>query len=78
MAKLRTDPSTLAEFYRGQRNPYDGLPYYCSVCGVGFYEYMSCEDECLLESTQEAEARAAYQRQLELPLPAKGSQDADS
>lgn len=45
------------------RSPYNGKPYYCVVCGYGFWEYMSCElPDCRLESFEDAMER---QRQHE-------------
>lgn len=41
-----------------RRTPYDGLPYYCSTCGVGFTGYLECEDtDCLLETLEQAADR---------------------
>lgn len=38
-----------------ERNPYDGLPYYCKLCGVGLSEYQACEEnDCELESPENA------------------------
>ncbi len=40
------------------RSPYDGHPFYCKICGVGFAEYMACEEtDCELESEQTAKSR---------------------
>lgn len=40
------------------RTPYDGKPYYCAVCGIGFAEYMACEEaDCALEGPDHAERR---------------------
>jgi hypothetical protein len=40
------------------RSPYDGKPYYCETCGIGFAEFMACEDgDCKLEDEASAEAR---------------------
>jgi len=40
------------------RTPYDGEPYYCTFCGVGFAEYFACEDvRCTLETKSIAVAR---------------------
>ena len=42
------------------RNPLDGRPFYCKVCGLGLAEYWQCDDEdCELESGDEARARKA-------------------
>ena len=41
-----------------ERTPYDGLPYYCAICGMGLAEFMACElSECQLETAGEARAR---------------------
>lgn len=38
----------------------NGKPYYCKTCGLGLAEYMACEeDDCELESEEEAQKRAA-------------------
>lgn len=43
-----------------QRHWKDGKPYYCETCGIGYGEYMACEDvACKLESEAEAQKRAA-------------------
>lgn len=35
---------------RRNPSPNDGKPYYCKVCGLGFAEFLACEDvECELE-----------------------------
>lgn len=48
-----------------ERNPYDGKPYYCADCGLGWSEVMACEDgPCTMETLEEAEARAAKQARL--------------
>jgi len=40
------------------RNPRDGRPYYCAVCGAGFGEYLACEmPDCKLETEAEAAKR---------------------
>lgn len=40
------------------RSPRDGKPYYCDECGVGWAEYMVCEDgPCRLETEAEAHER---------------------
>lgn len=42
------------------RTPYDGKPFYCKTCGLGLGEFMACEEpDCVLETTEEAERRAA-------------------
>jgi len=41
-----------------QRSPYDGLPYYCRLCGMGWAEYQACEaGDCELESEATALGR---------------------
>ena len=46
-----------------ERDPYDGRPYYCEVCGLGFAEVMACEEEdCCLESKEVAETRKLRRR----------------
>lgn len=41
-----------------ERTPYDGRPYYCKLCGLGFGEFMACEDgDCELESEKDARER---------------------
>ncbi len=40
------------------RTPYDGMPYYCNSCGLGWGEVLACEDgPCELETKAEAEER---------------------
>lgn len=49
-----------------QRTPHDGKPYYCGFCGIGYYEYLVCEDGgCELESREDAEDRQAANKALE-------------
>jgi hypothetical protein len=45
-----------------ERNPYDGLPYYCAACGAPLSEFNACEDDCRLESKEVAEARMLRRR----------------
>ena len=46
-----------------KRDPYDGLPYYCKLCGVGLAEFNACEEgDCELESPDDA----AKRRELKL------------
>ena len=41
-----------------RRTPYDGEPFYCTYCGIGFGEFMACEDlNCQLETKLAAEQR---------------------
>jgi len=45
------------------RSPYDGLPYYCAVCGMGLGEVMACEEpDCEMETTEAAAARRLAHR----------------
>lgn len=38
--------------------PYNGLPYYCKICNMGFDEYIACElTDCELESEEDARSR---------------------
>jgi hypothetical protein len=38
-----------------ERKPNDGRPYYCALCGLGFGEFLACEEgDCELESDAEA------------------------
>ena len=40
------------------RAPFDGRPYYCLTCGLGYGEYIACEEPgCELESEDVARAR---------------------
>ena len=44
-----------------RRTPYDGRPYYCEPCGLGFAEYVACErPDCRLEPDAFAEARRKF------------------
>lgn len=48
------------------RSPYDGKPYYCDVCGLGFGEFVACEEpECRLETAAAAAGRAAKHQAAE-------------
>lgn len=41
------------------RTPIDGKPYYCIKCGLGYGEYMACEEpDCELEPHDFAIRRA--------------------
>jgi hypothetical protein len=41
------------------RTPLDGRPYFCSFCGLGYAEFMACqESQCTLETRRTALARA--------------------
>jgi hypothetical protein len=40
------------------RTPYDGKPFYCALCGLGFGEMMACEEpDCQPETEAAAKAR---------------------
>lgn len=42
-----------------RRDPYDGKPYYCALCGLGIDEFMACEEpDCKLEPEEKAQQRA--------------------
>lgn len=50
----------------------NGKPYYCEVCGLGFDEYMACEEpHCKLESDEQAETRAKDQQGWAWPINAR-------
>lgn len=54
-----------------ERTPYDGKPYYCIDCGLGWNEYMACgEFDCLLETPGDALERA-QKHQATDPTPAE-------
>jgi hypothetical protein len=54
------------------RDPYDGKPYYCKLCGAGYGEYIACEDpDCQLESPTTAQLRAARRRPKISDTPAR-------
>jgi len=41
-------------------HPYNGRPFYCIKCGMGYAEYVACElPDCELEMADVAEQRAA-------------------
>lgn len=43
------------------RKPTDGRPYYCTLCGCGFGEFLACEEgDCELESDAEAWKRLKH------------------
>lgn len=49
------------------RDPYDGLPYYCSTCGDPYPADEKCEESpalCSIETKHAAEARALRRRPL--------------
>jgi hypothetical protein len=56
-----------------RRDPYDGMPYYCVVCGLGLEEFLSCEepDDCELESGAVAKARQLRRRPVTSCAPDK-------
>ena len=52
------------------RHCFDGLPYYCAVCGVGIEEYHACDEtECRIEAKEVAEARARRRRPITTAKP---------
>jgi hypothetical protein len=54
-----------------ERTPYDGLPYYCAYCGLGYGEWLDCDEDCKLETAADAEAR--FQPNRVQPSPSKDS-----
>jgi hypothetical protein len=52
----------------------DGKPYYCVACGLGWGEFIACEEvDCELESEVEAQKRAAEPDDCDaIPDPAGG------
>ena len=56
----RTLPDARRTAPPGRRSPHDGKPYYCAECGLGYQEYLACDDThcCRLESEDEARARS--------------------
>lgn len=45
------------------RDPHDGKPFYCALCGAGWNEYGACEEpDCKLESEAVATLRAQRKR----------------
>lgn len=45
------------------RTSTDGKPFYCKLCGLGYGEYMACDDtDCELESLADALARVPSSR----------------
>jgi hypothetical protein len=48
-----------------ERDPHDGQPYYCTLCGAGWNEYGACEEpDCKLETVEAAQARAQKKRKV--------------
>lgn len=40
------------------RSPYDGRPFYCTVCCAGWEEFGACEEpDCELETLEQALSR---------------------
>ena len=38
-----------------KRTPYDGKPFYCETCGLGWKEFVACEErDCELETVESA------------------------
>lgn len=59
-----------------RRTPYDGKPYYCAFCGLGWIEYQACEAVCCeLESVEDAMDRR--NKKLALPPRARPSPHTD-
>lgn len=53
----------MSETVRGERHPYNGKPFYCKVCGLGFSEFMACENvDCKLEDEATAISRAEKEK----------------
>jgi hypothetical protein len=51
-----------------ERTPYDGQPYYCMICGLGFGEFIACEEvDCILEDSARAIARAEEHNAIRTP-----------
>lgn len=43
---------------RGFRDSKDGKPFYCKTCGLGWHEFMACEEgDCEIESEEDAMKR---------------------
>jgi hypothetical protein len=48
----------MSELLKPVRTPTDGKPFYCALCGLGWGEFMACEEvDCRLESEAEASLR---------------------
>lgn len=48
------------------RTPYDGAPFYCIMCGAGFYEFIACEEsncerECVIEAKRRQQEAQNWQ-----------------
>lgn len=52
----------------GAPTPYNGEPYYCAECGLGFAEFVACEHtDCRLETRAEAQERKRAYDAGEIP-----------
>jgi hypothetical protein len=40
-----------------ERSPYDGRPYYCADCGLGYGEWLACDEACSIETEHDAQER---------------------
>lgn len=59
-----------------RRDPFDGQPYYCRLCGAGLAEYQACEDgDCELETVEIAQLRKQRKRTIDPILEAKRTND---
>lgn len=45
------------------RSPYDGEPFYCDLCGLGFGEYLACEDVCCILESEESALLRKFQHE---------------
>lgn len=51
---------------RGERHPYNGKPFYCRVCGLGYLVFENCKDGvCELESDEDALERQSREENSE-------------
>jgi hypothetical protein len=54
------------------RDPYDGRPYYCEMCGLPYEEVMACEEvDCCLETEAAAQSRKLRRRSVTSCAPAE-------
>lgn len=55
MSRLGTNLNLQRDRRSGYRDSKDGKPFYCNTCGLGFEEFLACEEaECRLESDENA------------------------
>lgn len=48
-----------------ERDPHDGEPYFCKLCGDDYATFLTCSDgECALESKDTAADRARRKRRI--------------